>query len=189
MNELTFRALQDEVGAWQDHHFPDATPTDRVLKLGEECGELFAAHGARIAEGKLVANPEELDAIGDMTIVLAGLCANLGVNYSSLIAIVWKEVQARSDERVRNGIGKVGDGMPIQKNCAPILGIVPDHVHPGSYYVQESGKLDGRYANVVLVNSKLFCHACRSFEACEHVKAVEEYREERRAIIKGASQS
>ncbi len=68
----------------------------QTIKLGEEFGELCAA----IARGK---TDEAMDAIGDMTVVLTILAAQLGTTIEACQDAAWEQIKDRRGRMV-NGV-------------------------------------------------------------------------------------
>ena len=68
----------------------------QTIKLGEEFGELCAA----IARGK---TDEAMDAIGDMTVVLTILSAQLGTTIEACQDAAWEQIKDRRGRMV-NGV-------------------------------------------------------------------------------------
>ena len=95
---LDFNQLQHEHKEWSVHNFPGQTPEEIILKLGEETGELMGAYTHLIREyrgNKKRWEMEIEDAVGDITIVLAGICSILGIDYQVTVEKVWKDVKQR----------------------------------------------------------------------------------------------
>ena len=76
-------------------------PKNQTIKLGEEYGELCAA----IARGK---TDEAVDAIGDMTVVLTILAAQLGTSIEACQDAAWEQIKDRR--------GRIVDGMFIKED-------------------------------------------------------------------------
>lgn len=96
--------LQEYVGDWHRHWFPDVSPTRVVLKLVEEAGELAAAHNKHLAYAaptwEQSLTESELDAIGDIAIVLLALCDRFGYSLTDRAEITWSKVAIRDAERI-----------------------------------------------------------------------------------------
>lgn len=71
-------------------------PKNQTIKLGEEFGELCAA----IARGKI---EDAVDAIGDMTVVLTILAAQLGTPIDACQDAAWEQIKDRKGRMV-NGV-------------------------------------------------------------------------------------
>ena len=76
-------------------------PKSQTVKLGEEFGELCAA----IARGK---THEAIDAIGDMTVVLTILAAQLGTSFVACQDEAWEQIKDRK--------GRMVDGVFVKEN-------------------------------------------------------------------------
>ena len=72
----------------------------QTIKLGEEFGELCAA----IARGK---TDEAMDAIGDMTVVLTILAAQLGTTIEACQDAAWEQIKDRK--------GRMVDGVFVKE--------------------------------------------------------------------------
>ena len=72
----------------------------QTIKLGEEFGELCAA----IARGK---TDEAMDAIGDMTVVLTILAAQLGTTIEACQDAAWEQIKDRK--------GRMVDGVFVEE--------------------------------------------------------------------------
>jgi len=77
-------------------------PKNQTIKLGEEYGELCAA----IARGK---TDEAMDAIGDMTVVLTILAAQLGASIEACQDVAWEQIKDRKGCMVDGVFVKEGD--------------------------------------------------------------------------------
>ena len=77
-------------------------PKNQTIKLGEEFGELCAA----IARGK---TDEAMDAIGDMTVVLTILAAQLGTSIEACQDAAWEHIKDRKGCMVDGVFVKEGD--------------------------------------------------------------------------------
>lgn len=102
---LSLDELQRQVGDWHVAHFPHAVPTRLVLKLSEEVGELSSAHNKRLSLSEHLPwhdglSVKEQDAVGDVVIVLLALCDRAGLSLSEIVTATWREVSARSAERI-----------------------------------------------------------------------------------------
>lgn len=74
----------------------------QTIKLGEEYGELCAA----VARGK---TDEAVDAIGDMTVVLTILAAQLGTSIEVCQDAAWEQIKDRKGRMVHGVFVKEGD--------------------------------------------------------------------------------
>lgn len=90
--------LQQELHEWRLRNFPDADPTQQLLGVGEEVGELMHAHlksmqGIR-GDDKLH-EAEAKDAVGDIVIFLMGYCSYHGWDLMQLVYDAAETVFAR----------------------------------------------------------------------------------------------
>ena len=94
----TLADLQEAHRKWLAHNFPNQTPHQALLGVGEEVGELMHAHlkmeqGIR---GSLHEQTEAAqDAIGDIVIYLASYCNTNGFALEACVNAAWREVSAR----------------------------------------------------------------------------------------------
>ena len=93
---------KDRIKQWASDRdlIEGSTPWKQLIKLAEEVGEL--GDGLRrnnIAEIK--------DAIGDIQVVLAVMCAQLGIDVDECREIAWNEIKDRK--------GKMVDGMFVKE--------------------------------------------------------------------------
>lgn len=85
--------LQANHRVWDNKHFPGMTPERYVVKLTEELGELaHAVHRAQWRDTRA----EQLDAIGDICVVLMHLCSAQGWTLGGIIRKVGREVLTRT---------------------------------------------------------------------------------------------
>jgi NTP pyrophosphatase (non-canonical NTP hydrolase) len=77
--------LQREVGAWQEGHWPDTRPRDKISKIAEEVLELWD-------------NPLDPEEMADVLIALLGLAEVAGVNLWQAVKEKWVVVKNRPDE-------------------------------------------------------------------------------------------
>ena len=75
-------------------------PKSQTIKLGEEFGELCAA----VARGR---TDEAVDAIGDMTVVLTILAAQLGTRIEDCQDAAWEQIKDRE--------GRMVDGVFVKE--------------------------------------------------------------------------
>jgi len=77
-----------------------STPRKQIDKLNEECSELY--------EGILDNDIDDIkDAIGDIQVVLAVMCCQLGVDIDECREIAWEEIKDRK--------GKMVDGVFLKE--------------------------------------------------------------------------
>lgn len=93
--------LTKHVQQWfKDRNLDKAESHKQMLKLTEEVGELAAA---------LVRNDTEetIDAIGDIQVVLIGLCLQLGLDYETTLETAYEVIKDRK--------GKLIDGVFVKE--------------------------------------------------------------------------
>ena len=73
-----------------------ADPARQMLKLTEEVGELAGA----IAKGKV---EDQIDAVGDIQVVLIILCEQLGISYEGALYGAYQTIKNRTGKTV-NGV-------------------------------------------------------------------------------------
>ena len=90
-----------EIKQWaKDRNLDTQDPKVQLSKLMEESGEL--------AKAILKDNPmEQIDAIGDITVVLIFLSMQLGLDYSKCVELAYNEIKDRK--------GKIIDGVYIKE--------------------------------------------------------------------------
>ena len=77
-----------------------STPRKQMDKLNEECSELY--------EGILDNDSDDIkDAIGDIQVVLAVMCCQLGIDIDECREIAWEEIKDRK--------GKMIDGVFVKE--------------------------------------------------------------------------
>jgi NTP pyrophosphatase (non-canonical NTP hydrolase) len=77
-----------------------STPRKQMDKLNEECSELY--------EGILDNEIDDIkDAIGDIQVVLAVMCCQLGIDIDECREIAWEEIKDRK--------GKMVDGVFVKE--------------------------------------------------------------------------
>jgi NTP pyrophosphatase (non-canonical NTP hydrolase) len=77
-----------------------STPRKQMDKLNEECSELY--------EGILDNDSDDIkDAIGDIQVVLAVMCCQLGIDIDECREIAWGEIKDRK--------GKMVDGVFVKE--------------------------------------------------------------------------
>jgi NTP pyrophosphatase (non-canonical NTP hydrolase) len=77
-----------------------STPRKQMDKLNEECSELY--------EGILDNDIDDIkDAIGDIQVVLAVMCCQLGIDIDECREIAWEEIKDRK--------GKMIDGVFVKE--------------------------------------------------------------------------
>lgn len=93
---------QDEIGKWHKSIFPTATPEDILCKLTEEVGELcHARQHNKWTNSESSIN--EIDAIGDILVVLTAYCAMRCIDMEQAFEWVWSIVKERSTKRLLSG--------------------------------------------------------------------------------------
>lgn len=99
MSELSFGG---RVAQWaEDRNLIDGSnPRLQMTKLFEECEEL--SHALQDDDMK-----EIIDAIGDIQVVLAVMCAQLGLNIDQCREVAWHEIKDRK--------GKMIDGVFVKE--------------------------------------------------------------------------
>lgn len=99
MTELSFG---NRVAQWaRDRNLIEgSTPQHQIDKLDEEVGELVHALGFGDP-------PEIIDAIGDIQVVLAVMCAQLGLDIDACREVAWNEIKDRK--------GKMVDGVFVKE--------------------------------------------------------------------------
>ena len=99
MSELSFG---ERVAQWAKERnlIEGSTPQHQIDKLDEEVGELVDALGY---DDK----PGIIDAIGDIQVVLAVMCAQLGLCVDTCRDIAWNEIKDRK--------GKIIDGVFVKE--------------------------------------------------------------------------
>ena len=95
---LTLRQLQEEARLWQDHNFPDRTPTSILLGIAEELGELCRAQkkgdeGIRGTPAQHLANAKE--EVGDLIISVAAYCDARDFDMQQCMEDAWFRVKQR----------------------------------------------------------------------------------------------
>lgn len=99
MSELSFG---NRVAQWaKDRNLIEgSTPQHQLDKLDEEVGELVDALGFDDRQGII-------DAIGDIQVVLAVMCAQLGLDIDACREAAWNEIKDRR--------GKMVDGVFVKE--------------------------------------------------------------------------
>ena len=102
MSELSFGG---RVAQWaRDRNLiGGSTPLLQITKLFEECEELWHA----LQDDDLDSLGEIIDAIGDIQVVLAVMCAQLGLNIDECREAAWEQIKDRK--------GKIIDGMFVKE--------------------------------------------------------------------------
>ena len=75
----------------------NSTPNDQMLKLMEEVGEL----------SKAVAHNDDslfIDSVGDICVVLAGMCAQKQLHFETCLLLAWDEIKDRKGHLNENGV-------------------------------------------------------------------------------------
>jgi NTP pyrophosphatase (non-canonical NTP hydrolase) len=96
----SLRSFQEDVAEWCDRNFPTATIDDQVMKMVEEFGELCHAiqmHRFKIRDGadQDLAHVQMVDAVGDMTVILAGIASKLNIDLQKAVNQTWAQVRER----------------------------------------------------------------------------------------------
>jgi NTP pyrophosphatase (non-canonical NTP hydrolase) len=101
MTELSFGG---RVAEWAEQRnlIEGSTPQHQIDKLDEEVGELVEALG-------FDNRSEIIDAIGDIQVVLAVICAQLGLNIDACREVAWNEIKDRK--------GKMVDGVFVKERA------------------------------------------------------------------------
>ena len=90
-----------EIKQWaKDRNLHEQDPKVQLSKLMEESGELARA----ILKEEI---NEQIDAIGDITVVLIVLSMQLGLDYSKCVELAYNEIKDRK--------GKIVDGVYIKE--------------------------------------------------------------------------
>ena len=90
-----------EIKQWaKDRNLHEQDPKVQLSKLMEESGELARA----ILKDNQI---EQIDAIGDITVVLIVLSMQLGLDYSKCVELAYNEIKDRK--------GKIVDGVYIKE--------------------------------------------------------------------------
>ena len=99
MSELSFGG---RVAEWAEQRnlIDGSNPRLQMTKLFEECEEL--SHALQDDDMK-----EIVDAIGDIQVVLAVMCAQLGLNIDECREVAWSEIKDRR--------GKMVDGVFVKE--------------------------------------------------------------------------
>jgi NTP pyrophosphatase (non-canonical NTP hydrolase) len=98
---MNLNILKSKIEEWFiARNLHTANPDKQMLKLGEEYGELCAG---------MVRNKEDvvIDSIGDMFVVMVGLCLQLDIDLESCIEAAYDQIKDRK--------GKMIDGVFIKE--------------------------------------------------------------------------
>lgn len=95
---MNLTQLQNEQAAWAKRNFGVVTVDSQLLGVMEEVGEL--AHAVLKAEQGIRGSREQhmedaADAIGDITIYLAGVASCLGIDMEQAVTATWANVSQR----------------------------------------------------------------------------------------------
>lgn len=94
MNELKPKETTEFIKQWfYDRKLNDADPFRQLAKLQEESGELAAG----------IIRKDDLktkDSIGDITVVLIGLCTQLNLDYKECVEMAYNEIKDRKGELI-----------------------------------------------------------------------------------------
>lgn len=117
MSEMSFG---EKVARWaKDRNLIDgSTPRLQMTKLFEECEELSHA----LQDDDL---GETIDAIGDIQVVLAVMCAQLGLNIDQCREVAWNEIKDRKGKMVDGVFVKEGK-MDQTNNGGPAFAVPRD---------------------------------------------------------------
>ena len=99
MSEVSFG---ERVAKWAEDRnlIEGSTPQHQIDKLDEEVGELVNALA-------LDDRPEIIDAIGDIQVVLAVMCAQMGLDIDACREAAWNEIKDRK--------GRMVDGVFVKE--------------------------------------------------------------------------
>lgn len=115
----TLADLQAAHKTWLAHNFPEQTPHQALLGVGEEVGELMHAHlklEQRIRGDRSLHLDEARDAIGDIIIYLASYCNSNGFDLELCLNAAWAEVKSR-DWQANAEDGKAGEFTVSAPTC------------------------------------------------------------------------
>ncbi len=104
--------FQQEVADWHILHFPRVSEMDVLAKLTEEVGELARARlrlrWGECADTDECMRQEEMDAIGDIMIVLAAYVKRAGIplTLAECAELAWDNVGARDHRRIVDGAAR-----------------------------------------------------------------------------------
>jgi NTP pyrophosphatase (non-canonical NTP hydrolase) len=103
MNKQTdTQVFQMGVGKWHKEMFPNADAEDILCKLVEEVGELcHETHSIKWGGATTQKYVSQVDAVGDIMIVLAAFCEKAGIDLDQAIADTWSGVSSRAESRVK----------------------------------------------------------------------------------------
>lgn len=92
--------LQMQHKKWADHNFPNQTPSQMVLGICEEAGELAHAQLKREQkirgfEDMIVYRDAVEDAIGDLFIYMMSFCNTAGIDLEDAVVTTWQRVSQR----------------------------------------------------------------------------------------------
>lgn len=94
MDELKPKETTELIKQWfYDRKLNDADPFRQLAKLQEESGELAAG----------IIRKDDLktkDSIGDITVVLIGLCTQLNLDYKECVEMAYNEIKDRKGELI-----------------------------------------------------------------------------------------
>lgn len=95
----TQKAFGERVAGWfRDRGLiENSTPAKQMRKLLEEVGELSGAIANNDAD-------EFKDAVGDVCVVLAGMCAQRGVSFEECLEVAWGEIKDRKGHMGPDGV-------------------------------------------------------------------------------------
>lgn len=95
------QTLINKVEQWfVDRNLHSLNGAGQLRKLNEEVGELIQAY-------KDDDNLEEIDAVGDITVVLIGYCMQRGLDFEECLASAYEEIKDRK--------GRVIDGFFVKE--------------------------------------------------------------------------
>ncbi len=95
--KLTLNEIQKEHKEWSWSNFGDINPTDLIVGIMEELGELSHSH---LKESHSIRTNEDhpskiKDAIGDIVIFLIAYCNARGINFEDVVQETWAIVKQR----------------------------------------------------------------------------------------------
>ena len=91
-------SLQSRLHKWRVRNFPDADAEQQLLGIVEEVGELahaFLKGKQGIRGTRQSHSSEEMDAVGDILIYLAGFCSYRGYDMNGIYVFTTNKVMAR----------------------------------------------------------------------------------------------
>ena len=94
---MNLSQLQAEVARWALHNFPNQTPIETLLGVGEEVGELYHAFLKRLQHIRMDEDHDAGidDAVADIVIFLAHFCDLEGISLDDCVNRTWNKVKKR----------------------------------------------------------------------------------------------